>query len=43
LAAGMQVVWLNREGHAWCHGDPRPHLEVRDLLALCACWPEYKP
>jgi putative hydrolase of the HAD superfamily len=42
LAAGMQVVWLNREGHAWSHGDTRPHLEVPDLYALCACWPEYK-
>lgn len=21
--------------------DTRPHLEVRDLHALCASWPEY--
>jgi HAD superfamily hydrolase (TIGR01549 family) len=42
LAAGMQVAWLNREGHDWSHGDTRPHLEVRDLHALCACWPEYQ-
>ncbi len=41
LAAGMQVAWLNREGQAWTHGDTRPHLEVRDLHALCASWPEY--
>ncbi len=41
LAAGMQVVWLNREGYPWSHGDTRPHLEVPDLHALCACWPEY--
>jgi putative hydrolase of the HAD superfamily len=41
LAAGMQVAWLNREGHDWTHGDNRPHLEVRDLHALCASWPEY--
>ena len=41
LAAGMQVVWLNREGHDWTHGDTRPHLVVRDLHALCACWPDY--
>jgi len=41
LAAGMQVAWLNREGHDWSHGDTRPHLEVRDLHALCACWPDY--
>jgi HAD superfamily hydrolase (TIGR01509 family) len=38
LAAGMQVAWLNREGHDWRHGDTRPHLEVRDLHALCASW-----
>jgi putative hydrolase of the HAD superfamily len=43
LAAGMQVVWLNREGHEWTHGDTRPHLEVRDLHALCASWPDYQP
>jgi putative hydrolase of the HAD superfamily len=42
LAAGMQVAWLNREGHDWTHGDTRPHLEVSDLNALCACWPDYK-
>jgi putative hydrolase of the HAD superfamily len=43
LAAGMQVAWLNREGHEWSHGDTRPHLEVPDLHVLCACWPDYKP
>jgi putative hydrolase of the HAD superfamily len=43
LAAGMQVAWLNREGHDWTHGDTRPHLEVRDLHALCASWPDYQP
>ena len=41
LAAGMQVAWLNREGHDWSHGDTRPHLEVRDLHQLCAHWPDY--
>jgi putative hydrolase of the HAD superfamily len=41
LAADMQVAWLNREGHGWTHGDTRPHLEVRDLHALCASWPDY--
>ena len=41
LAAGMQVAWLNREGHDWTHGETRPHLEVRDLHALCASWPDY--
>jgi len=43
LAAGMQVAWLNRDGHDWVHGDVRPHLEVRDLHALCACWPDGAP
>jgi putative hydrolase of the HAD superfamily len=43
LVAGMQVAWLNREGHDWTHGDMRPHLEVRDLHALCASWPDYEP
>ena len=43
LAAGMQVAWLNREGHDWTHGDTRPHLEVRDLHTLCARWPDYEP
>ncbi|WP_108352277.1 HAD family hydrolase [Limnohabitans sp. 2KL-51] len=43
LAAGMQVAWLNREGHEWTHGDMRPHLDVRDLHALCASWPDYQP
>jgi putative hydrolase of the HAD superfamily len=42
LAAGMQVAWLNREGHDWSHGDTRPHLEVRDLHQLCASWPDYE-
>ncbi|WP_416548777.1 HAD family hydrolase [Limnohabitans sp. DCL3] len=41
LAAGMQMAWLNREGHDWAHGDTRPHLEVRDLRTLCASWPDY--
>lgn len=41
LDAGMQVVWLNREGHDWSHGESRPHLQVPDLHALCAHWPDY--
>ena len=40
LAAGMQVAWVNREGHAWLGSDTRPHVEVRDLRGLCACWPD---
>ena len=42
LAAGMQVAWLNREGHDWTHGDTRPHLEVRDLHLLCDSWSDYE-
>ena len=41
LAAGMQVAWLNREGHEWTHGETRPHLVVSDLHALCGSWPDY--
>ena len=41
LDAGMQVAWLNREGLDWSLGDKRPHLEVRNLTALCACWPDF--
>ncbi|PIT74900.1 HAD family hydrolase [Limnohabitans sp. G3-2] len=42
LAAGMQVAWLNREGHEWTHGDVRPHVVVPDLHSLCASWPDYQ-
>ncbi|QHE86772.1 HAD family hydrolase [Hydrogenophaga sp. BPS33] len=35
LGAGMQVAWLNREGHAWEHAPLQPHTTVSDLLALC--------
>lgn len=41
LAAGMQVAWVNREGHAWPHSDSRPPLEVPDLHALCRHWHDY--
>jgi putative hydrolase of the HAD superfamily len=41
MDAGMQVVWVNREAHVWHHEDRQPHLEVRDLHALCAHWPDY--
>jgi len=43
LAVGMQVAWVNREGHPWLGSDTRPQLDVRDLHTLCACWPEYQP
>ncbi len=42
LAAGTQAAWLNREGPERTPGDTRTHLEVRDLQALCACWPQYR-
>ena len=32
--AGMQAVWVNRDGHAWGHAV-QPHLHVADLGALC--------
>lgn len=38
LDAGMQAVWVNRGDAAWHGGDRVAHLEVRDLLQLCAQW-----
>ena len=35
LGAGMQVAWLNRDGHAWEHAPLQPHTTVTDLMALC--------
>lgn len=35
LAVGMQMVWVNREGHPWTPADHTPHLTVTDLGALC--------
>ena len=35
LSAGMQLAWVNREGHAWGHAPLQPHLTVADLHALC--------
>ncbi len=35
LNAGMQVAWVNREGHPWEHHPLQPHTTVPDLLALC--------
>lgn len=34
LRAGMQTVWLNREGAAWPHEDHAPHATVGSLHAL---------
>ncbi|MCB4365832.1 HAD-IA family hydrolase [Hydrogenophaga taeniospiralis] len=35
LQAGMQLAWVNREGHAWAHAPLAPHITVTELLALC--------
>ncbi len=35
LGAGMQVAWLNRDGHAWEHAPLQPHTTVTDLMVLC--------
>jgi putative hydrolase of the HAD superfamily len=32
--AGMQAVWLNRDGIAWTHESAAP-LTVRELSELC--------
>jgi FMN hydrolase / 5-amino-6-(5-phospho-D-ribitylamino)uracil phosphatase len=41
MDAGMQVVWLNREGKDWPHpGHPAP-VQVAELNALCALWPQH--
>lgn len=34
LQAGMQAVWVNRDGQAWGHDGPQP-LTVRHLSELC--------
>jgi putative hydrolase of the HAD superfamily len=34
LKAGMQAVWVNREGHDWTADVAQP-LTVRTLLELC--------
>lgn len=35
LAAGMQTVWVNRQGREWRHAE-QPHASVQDLRQLCA-------
>jgi putative hydrolase of the HAD superfamily len=32
--AGMQAVWVNRDGHQWTYDEP-PHATVSDLRQLC--------
>ena len=34
LAVGMQMAWVNREGHAWTLVGHTPHLSVTDVDAL---------
>lgn len=41
LGAGMQLAWVNRSGEPWPHAPLRPHVEVRDLAALCALLGEF--
>ena len=35
LGAGMQTVWVNREGTEWPQADSRPHATVGSLAVLC--------
>jgi putative hydrolase of the HAD superfamily len=35
LNAGMQLAWVNREGHTWPHAPLVPHITVSDLRHLC--------
>jgi putative hydrolase of the HAD superfamily len=35
LQAGLQTVWLNRQGQDWPHAE-QPHAHVTDLAQLCA-------
>ncbi len=34
LGAGLQAVWLNRQGHAWPHTQAEPTLEIASLAEL---------
>jgi len=34
LDAGMQTIWVNRDGKSWSH-DRQPHATVTDLQQLC--------
>lgn len=35
LGAGMQIAWVNRDGHPWDHAPLQSHITVTDLLTLC--------
>ncbi len=44
MDAGMQVVWLNREGKDWPQASYPSHpapVQVAELNALCALWPQH--
>ncbi len=41
MDAGMQVVWLNREGKDWPHPSHPAPVQVAELNALCALWPNH--
>jgi putative hydrolase of the HAD superfamily len=41
MEAGMQVVWLNREGKDWPHASHPAPVQVAELNALCALWPQH--
>jgi len=44
LDAGMQAVWLNREGKEWPQANHPSHpapLQVAELNALCALWSKH--
>lgn len=36
MEAGMQAVWLNRQGKIWSHPDKQPTLEIASLAELTA-------
>jgi len=38
MDAGMQVVWVNREGKDWPHPSHPAPVQVAELNALCALW-----
>lgn len=35
LNAGMQLPWVNRQGHPWDHAPLQPHITLSDLRVLC--------
>jgi len=35
LNAGLQMAWVNRQGHPWDHAPLQPHITLCDLRVLC--------